>query len=118
MRYRNAFYCLMLPFFVLSGGTAYSLSFILDDKDLLGMPGLRRGISDEKLELFNGRKRLKKEETEEMLIPSPETTQHFNDTFAGNLNFQYSFADDGTGQDWAVSISINSNYISMNVIHI
>lgn len=48
-------------------------------------------------------KRLKKKEAEEMFIPLPEITRQLDDTFAGNLHFQYSFADDGTGQDWTVS---------------
>ncbi|EFN89924.1 hypothetical protein EAI_15223 [Harpegnathos saltator] len=92
-----------------------TLSLLLDDKDLFG--GFKRSISDisdiEQLAFPNEWKRIKKEENEEM-TPLPEITQ-LDDTFGGKLNFQYSFADDGTGQDWVVSIldliSKNLDYI-------
>lgn len=89
-----------------------TLSLLLDDPELFELSVLKRGMSDvEQFALTNEWKRLKKEEAEEMFTPLPEITQQLDDTFAGQLNFQYSFADDGTGQDWAVSISTNLNYI-------
>ncbi|XP_032663054.1 cellular tumor antigen p53 isoform X2 [Odontomachus brunneus] len=96
--------------------TAYSNLLMLEDKDLFEMT-LKRGISEEKLgEFLNGRKRIKKEETEQMLISSTEITQQCDDTFAGNLNFQYSFADNGTGQDWAYSQILDKLFIKMEKV--
>lgn len=46
------------------------------------------------------------QEEEDKYHPMPHTTMQLDDTFPGTLNFQYSFADGGTGQDWVVSISL------------
>ncbi|XP_019701223.1 cellular tumor antigen p53 isoform X2 [Harpegnathos saltator] len=72
-------------------------------------------ISDiEQLAFPNEWKRIKKEENEEM-TPLPEITQ-LDDTFGGKLNFQYSFADDGTGQDWVYSQSLDKLFIKMEKV--
>lgn len=63
--------------------------------------------------LTNGEKL--EEEKEEKYLPSPDLPidrQGFifdNLNFSGQLNFHYTLADGGTGQDWVVSTSISLN---------
>ncbi|XP_014475802.1 PREDICTED: cellular tumor antigen p53 isoform X2 [Dinoponera quadriceps] len=84
------------------------------------MSGQKRGISDvsdvEQLTFTKEWKRVKKEEAEEMYTPLPEITQQLDDCFAGQFKFSYIFADDGTGQDWTYSQTLDKLFIKMEKV--